>query len=157
MLCTQHERVIRNPGCCFFERVCLMWLIWCFVIVFVLFASLSRTYCLVVCCWLGCRSRGDRGRGSCWVFDEVAFHSIPFRFVSRRGQSLIMHLFPFVFLTQKTPMWPHPFQRRTMRTDFRGHLRSTESMWHPGMKCRSSEAVRNISSSKPSTKLLSAK
>ena len=55
----------------------------------VFIVSLSRTCCLFVQCELGCRGRGDRGRGSCWLFEsaanEVTFHSIPFRAVFRRG------------------------------------------------------------------------
>ena len=42
----------------------------------VLHVSLSRTCCLIVCC----RSRGERGRGSCWLFEsgacEVAFSEL---------------------------------------------------------------------------------
>ena len=75
----------KNP-CCFFVLVCLLWLLWCFggstvdnlggdewciVVVFfvvdvvsaafVLVVGFSRARCLFVCCWLGCRSRGDGG------------------------------------------------------------------------------------------------
>ena len=32
-----------------------------------LVVSLNRTCCLVVCCWLGCRSRGVKCYGSCWL------------------------------------------------------------------------------------------
>ena len=43
-----------------------------------------------MCCWLGCRSRVGRSRGSCWLLEpavhEIAFHSIPFRGVFRSGE-----------------------------------------------------------------------
>ena len=46
--------------------------------------------CLLVRCWLGCRCRGDRGRGSWWLFEsaahEIAFHSISFRMVFNCGK-----------------------------------------------------------------------
>ena len=41
-------------------------------VVLVLVLSLCREL-------LGCCSRGDRNRGYCWLFHEVALHSIPFR------------------------------------------------------------------------------
>ena len=67
--------------------MCLLWLLWCcggstanelkegewrivvllvvvFRVIFVLVVSLSRTCCLVVRFWLGCRSRGG---GGLWV------------------------------------------------------------------------------------------
>ena len=92
-----------------FGWVCLLWSLRCcggstvnklreeelrvvvaFSVVFVLVVSLSRTCCVVVRSWLGCRSRGDRGRGSCWLFEsaayEVTFHSIPSRAVSSRSE-----------------------------------------------------------------------
>ena len=34
--------------------------------------SLCRTCCLVVRCQLGCRCRGDRGLGWCWLFQSAA-------------------------------------------------------------------------------------
>ena len=53
-------------------------LVFVFCVIFVLVVSLARTCCLVVRCWLGCRGRGDRGRGSCWLIVsdayEVTFH-----------------------------------------------------------------------------------
>ena len=43
-----------------------------FCVVFVLVVSFSRSCCLVVRCWLDCRSRGDRGRGPRWLFESSA-------------------------------------------------------------------------------------
>ena len=55
-----------------------------------LVVCISRVCNLVVRCWLGCRRRGDRGRGSCWLFEsaahEVAFHGISVRIVFRGGE-----------------------------------------------------------------------
>ena len=71
---------------------CVVLFVVVFGVVLVLVVSLSRTCCLVVRCELGCRSRGDRGRGSCWLFecaaDDVTFHSIPIRAVFRRADEL---------------------------------------------------------------------
>ena len=50
--------------------------------------SLSRTCWLVVRCWLGCRSRGDRDRGSCWLLESAGYEAaLPFRVVFRRGEA----------------------------------------------------------------------
>ena len=61
-----------------------------FGVAFVVVVHFSRVRCSFVCRWLGCLSHGGRGRGSCWLFEsvayEVAFHSIPFRVVIRRGE-----------------------------------------------------------------------
>ena len=40
---------------------------------FVLVVGFIRARCLFACCWLGCRSRGDRGRGSCWLLEYSVF------------------------------------------------------------------------------------
>ena len=61
-----------------------------FGVVFVLVVGVSRVRRLLVCCWLGCRSRDDRGRGSCWLFEpavyNIVFPSIPFQTVFRRSE-----------------------------------------------------------------------
>ena len=46
----------------------------------VVVVGFSHVYCLSRCCWFGRRRRGDRGRGSCWLFESVAHmdsHSKP--------------------------------------------------------------------------------
>ena len=75
--------------------------------VLVLVVSLSRTCCLVVCCWLGCRSRGDRGRGSCWLCESVAHekslsmasHSELSSVVVSQVMSLVRSLLPLLDLS----------------------------------------------------------
>ena len=72
------------------KRIVVVLLVVVFGVVFVSVVSLSRTCYSVVRCWLGSHGRGDRGRGSWWLFEsasyEVTFHSIPFRAVFRRSE-----------------------------------------------------------------------
>lgn len=62
-----------------------------FGVVFVLVVSLCRTCCLVVHCQLGCRCRGDKGRGSCWLVEfaayEVTLRRVAFRATLCRGET----------------------------------------------------------------------
>ena len=71
-------------------RIVVVLLLVVFCVVFALVVSLSRACCLVVRCWLGIRSDGDKGRGSCWLCKsasyEVTFNGTPFRAVFRRSE-----------------------------------------------------------------------
>ena len=90
MLFTQVSCVVKNTlllfwsVCCGFfvaveEHLPFVWKRMCGVVsaAFVLVAGLSRVRCLSDCCWLGCRSRGEGGRGSCWLLESAAQSRFP--------------------------------------------------------------------------------
>ena len=60
------------------------------IVVVLLVVVFNAIFVLVVRCWLGCRSRGDGGRGSCWLLEsaayKVAFHRVPFQAILCRGE-----------------------------------------------------------------------
>ena len=55
------------------QRIVVVLFVVVFGVVLVLVVSLRRTCYLVVCCWLGCRSRDDTGRmrGQAWNVSNV--------------------------------------------------------------------------------------
>ena len=81
---------MRSPGCfgvaevqLSIKRMVVLLLVVVFIVVFVLVVDLGRTCCLVVRCWLGCRSRGVGGRGWSWLFGSAVF--LVFRVIVRES------------------------------------------------------------------------
>ena len=79
---------------------------WCIVVVgaaFVLVVDFRHVRRLFVCCWLGCRSRGDGDRELCWMLEsaayKVAFYRVPFR-------DILYHCESSLTLRSSTHLWP---------------------------------------------------